>query len=614
MIFLTILSALLTGLAVSAQSDESDEALARIAERTERRGDIFLWLPEGVAHARTPCGIYLDTFRNAGASNFSSISRPMIDDCVKSIDREYPFASDHLPLARGRISAGELYKLLNTKLAQTQGFYPQRLASDVRGELTFRDGDPIDKMKVPSDSAPRGYSDDDLSRAIIPSDRVFLSVADTLRLVPGPRCEVVLKYYSDAVQESDVTEQELIDCFREMLDGYIFAWDNLSSQYKREIPSHPNRYYRRPTRTDGLAKAIRIAFWNGYPRDQASIVTGRRRWIRGFNPRLPWLPLPSATLWFWLTLAILWWAGLTALRLAWCIPARRFGFYNPEHFRFWSYLWPWRPIFRPLLPFFTWLREFRHGKMATAKWTPLLESLTLMYRPGLILLGRLRWLGLPLFQPVGIEGSGRHLAMIAAPGSGKTTMLMSMLALHRGTCFVVDCDGQMINAVGRRLGSGGRGIFGKGNDVRLLDPYGASKSFPGSSWNAIWELRRFVEEHGRDSAVGFAQTMAEALIKGGEGQNAWVQKDARAFLKGLILYVSFYEPPGNQNLVRLRQLLAQGVEIQDEDEDGFRSLLLRMRRINDFGGAISNAAGVMESSLGSDNKSHPRSDALEQTQ
>ena len=313
------------------------------------------------------------------------------------------------------------------------------------------------------------------------------------------------------------------------------------------------------------------------------------------------------------SLLISWWTWLTALRLIWCVPARRLGLYNPERFRLWTYLWPWRPLYRALLPLFAWIREFAHGKRATAKWTPTLETMTLLYKPGLIPLGRLRWRGLPLFQPIGIEGSGRHLAMIAAPGSGKTTMLMTMLGLHRGTCFVVDCDAQMINAVGKRLGAGAPGIFGKGNDVRLLDPYHQAKNYPGSSWNAIWEMHRFVKEHGKDAAVGFAQTMAEALIKGSEGQNAWVQKDARAFLKGLILYVGFHERPENRNLVRLRRLLANGLSDSD-DEDPFEALLERMQGIDDFGGAISNAAGVMSSSHGSDGKNHPRADALEQTQ
>lgn len=309
-----------------------------------------------------------------------------------------------------------------------------------------------------------------------------------------------------------------------------------------------------------------------------------------------------------------WWATITMVRMIWCVTSRRLGLYNPAHFRFWTYLWPWRTLYRPLLPVFAWVREFSHGKRATAKWTPILETMTLLYKPGLIPLGRLRWLGLPWFQPIGIAGSGRHLAMIAAPGSGKTAMLITMLGLHKGTCFVVDCDAQMINVVGNRLGRGGRGVFGKGNDVRLLDPYRQAKAFPGSTWNAIGEMHRFVKEHGRDAAVGFAQTMAEALIKASEGQNAWVQQDARAFLKGLILYVGFHEQPSNQHLVRFRRLLANGLETEYEDEDGFKKLLTRMKGIDDFNGAIANAAGIMESNHGSDGKNHPRADAVAQTQ
>ena len=136
-----------------------------------------------------------------------------------------------------------------------------------------------------------------------------------------------------------------------------------------------------------------------------------------------------------------------------------------------------------------------------------------------------------------MAAAGVISALWPGTGSGKTTLLMTMLGLHVGNAFVIDCDAQIFNALGRRFGSGGNGITGKGKKVCLLDPYRLARDGQGASWNPITEIDAAVERHGRDAAVDFATTLAEALIRTTDSHNEWVYNEARAFIKGLILYI-----------------------------------------------------------------------------
>src|SRR5262249_34894824 len=154
------------------------------------------------------------------------------------------------------------------------------------------------------------------------------------------------------------------------------------------------------------------------------------------------------------------------------------------------------------------------------RWSGLLETLTLLYRPGDIYLGRLWAFGLGWNQPVGITGE-RHLAMIAGAGSGKTTLLMTLLGLQKGTSFVIDPKGQIARAMARRSGSGGDGIRGKGMRVAVLDPFGLVPGIPTSSWNPFVEIDRAVQREGFAAAVRFAVKIADGLVVKYSNENAF---------------------------------------------------------------------------------------------
>lgn len=302
-------------------------------------------------------------------------------------------------------------------------------------------------------------------------------------------------------------------------------------------------------------------------------------------------------------------------RIIWALTGRIFGFYNPRHFSRFTRLWiPWRLLYVPLHGFQKWIETtFTFGKRSTARWASILETMSLVYKPNYIFLGRLSAFGIPLFQPVGIKGdTGRHITIVAGTGSGKTTYLITMLALHDGNMFVVDCDAQMYNTLRRRQGRGGNGVLGKGKDVFVLDPYNQSNVGKSASWNPIEEIDAAVEQHGEDMAVDAAITLSHSLIRIMDTRNEWVYTAARQFMTGLILYVWRYSPPEHRNLLRVRELLTQGLKDDDFGEyDSFDVLVESMKLKEDFGGVIAEAAASMSGRSG--DKNYPRESAIDQT-
>lgn len=361
-----------------------------------------------------------------------------------------------------------------------------------------------------------------------------------------------------------------------------------------------NIYFENLQKGDPIVLAKRIGY--------AVILPGS--WLLSFI----WLTPNS---WMGLLAAILlsWWLYATALRLMWIVPGRIFGYYDPNTHHEWLRLvLPWRLFYPPFLTVGMWWRHLKYGSRASAHWASQLETMHRVYRPGRIFLGRYAPHGIPLYQPVGLDGE-RHLVMIAGAGSGKTTLLMTMLGLRTGNSFVIDCDGQIINALGERIGKGDAGIQGLNKKVCVLDPYGLSHHGSRASWNALAELDKAVERHGPDAAVRFAETLSEALIKNDDSHQPFFANAARNFMTGLILFVWDCEMPERRTLVRVRELLTTGlVEKAGPKENPFAVLLWEMsQKTEEFGGVIARAAGVMTSSQGSDGKNHPRSTAIEQT-
>lgn len=318
---------------------------------------------------------------------------------------------------------------------------------------------------------------------------------------------------------------------------------------------------------------------------------------------LRWLSLEANNPVTWsFTILLSWWMWATAMRLAIVPAARACGIgYSPRAFRWYVRLLPpWRIAYGIFRPFLKWWRSLSYGTRDTDRWASFTETLYHVWRPGKILLGRASLFHLPLYQPVGIKGE-RHLAMIASPGAGKTAMLTTMLALHLGNIFCVDCGAEVINAIGRRLAAIGKRIVN-------FDPYAMAPGFPAASWNPIHELDEAVKRFGEPAAIEWATTLAESLVKtptSGAGQNEWVYTQAKEFLTSLILYVYQYAPPDQRNIVYLRKLLVLGEhERAREKDDPFDVLIALMSMAEEFDGKIAAGANLLKPTQGKGDSRH----------
>ncbi len=279
---------------------------------------------------------------------------------------------------------------------------------------------------------------------------------------------------------------------------------------------------------------------------------------------------------------------------------RTVGLWNPEHFRYWIWI-PWRSLAKLYIRYGEWRTdEWKAGSKATSQWGGLLGRMVLVFKPGDVLLGGFGYYGFRLFQPLGLKAE-RHLSMVAGTGTGKTTLLITMLGLHRGNAFVVDPKGQITKIIANRRGMGGNGIKGVGQDVAILDPNNIAKGHPLACWNAIDELTRVEARVGSDAVVRYAMKIAEGLIPM-EGDKPYFPNTAREFTQGLILHVYTTEPPGKRHMVRVRDLLtrgyanemmAAGATPDEVSANSFKFLLEEMQKNLSYNGVIANAAATM---------------------
>jgi type IV secretory pathway TraG/TraD family ATPase VirD4 len=307
-------------------------------------------------------------------------------------------------------------------------------------------------------------------------------------------------------------------------------------------------------------------------------------WYLGFTPSTGW------ELWAMGFLSL--WAWTTLLRLFYCIVGRWFGFYNPNHFRY--FLWvPWRPLWKVARVPLRWREEVKNfGTQASGGWMSFPDRLCLVHRSGDIFLGLHRACGMTLQQPAGINGE-RHVAIIAGAGSGKTSHAITWLTMHEGSAYIIDPKGVMARATAARMGRGAKGVFGKGATVRVLDPFGTSGLT--SAWfNPFAQMERFVKRNGPASAVRYAMKIADGLIVRYGQENPFWPGSAKAFLVGLILYVFKYEPPERRTLTRLFELLCNGLaEKTQPGKNPFGALLRTMSECPDYGGVIAASANAL---------------------
>ena len=296
-----------------------------------------------------------------------------------------------------------------------------------------------------------------------------------------------------------------------------------------------------------------------------------------------------------------WWAWLTVARLTWYVVGRAFGFASLREFHWWLALaLPWRAPYRVWMKLMGWWGQLRYGSRATAAWTGVLATMTMIFKPGdCVFLGRLWIAGVGLYQAIGLKGS-KHVVVVGGSGGGKTRWVKAWLGmLHKkASALVFDTDGEIVNALGRALARAGHRIIN-------LDPFRLS-TFPGARWNPLTEIDRAVKRHGRQAAVRFALTLAEALIQEDNSNQPIFATTARTFVHGLLLYCWLIEPEERRNLVRVRELLTRGLpeHVIDPKQDPFDVLLSFMMQApalkNDgcegqITAVIARAASVMKS-------------------
>ncbi len=302
---------------------------------------------------------------------------------------------------------------------------------------------------------------------------------------------------------------------------------------------------------------------------------------------LKWIVIGAVVLWFARTII------LGVLRF--------FGLFNPDHYWLLPRV-PWRTALKPVVRFQKWFAYFSMGKKQTAKWAGPIATLCMMYRPGMVFLGRVNILNIPWFMPVGIK-TKRHLVAVAGTGAGKSTTLVAMLALHRGNAFVIDPKGQLTRILRRRMGAGGDGIIGKGKRAFVLDPLGMIDGCTSAHWNPFHEMATIEKTSGRSYLPEIADKMAHAIVTQDSDSQPFFSNASREFVKGLILHIYTTIPTGQQNLVYLRRKLTCGNEEitpGTEHMTGIERLIMEMCQ-NDAFEAIANAAALVRDALKRDN-------------
>lgn len=273
---------------------------------------------------------------------------------------------------------------------------------------------------------------------------------------------------------------------------------------------------------------------------------------------------------------------------------RVFGYYSPEHYRWFPRL-PWRSVMRAWMALSSYCeRVFRSGRRSTGGFLGPLSTLALMFRPGKLYLGRAYALGFPLLQGIGIAPR-RHIYINAMTGSNKTTSLISMLATWKGSALVVDAKGQITYALAQL-------------DQRewfVWDPYGLTPFKP-ASINFFDCIHEAVERDGENAAIRFANHIAYAFVITPKGSRSPFFYDvSRTLLAGLILFVYVVFPRVCHNMHFVRRLITHGLQVADEDgaepmsiKERHDYLLRSMTKVPSFDGAIAGAAAAMIKAAG----------------
>ncbi len=202
------------------------------------------------------------------------------------------------------------------------------------------------------------------------------------------------------------------------------------------------------------------------------------------------------------------------------------------------------------------VRKF--GRSPTARWASLPEVLSNRFLAGDIFLGRPKLPIGGMLRPIGMP-TEKHIVTIAGTGSGKSTAgLIPNLVIHEGSLLCIDPKGELATITARRRGAGGRGVRGMRQAVHVVDPFRIVPGWTSSAYNVFDEMRR-VAAHDADRPVSYAGKIAEALVPAGNQADPYWDRAAKTLIRGLILYIFVHEPEESRNLIRLRELLMEGL-------------------------------------------------------
>lgn len=273
---------------------------------------------------------------------------------------------------------------------------------------------------------------------------------------------------------------------------------------------------------------------------------------------------------------------------------RMTGFSHPNHYHRWPRL-PWRAPYKVYLAIKKWYEHvFLIGKRgATGGFSGTLAALTMMYRPGKLLVGRAHSHGIGLLQPIGHKIQ-RHCMFYAMTGSSKTTSLISMLSCWIGSAILIDSKSQIINALAE-------------HDPRewfIFDIYGIS-GHESICYNPIDTIKEMMALFGPQAAVLWAMRLAEALVVTPAGaKQPYFTNTARQYLAALILHVLTAHPEEEHNLPYIRSLIVKAYVVYDEQGNIISSnqeaneLLHRMMINNSAYETIAGGAQAMQSASG----------------
>ncbi|ADM09230.1 hypothetical protein PB2503_05797 [Parvularcula bermudensis HTCC2503] len=278
---------------------------------------------------------------------------------------------------------------------------------------------------------------------------------------------------------------------------------------------------------------------------------------------------------------------LFALRCAWALIARRYGFWHPTHDWFWPRL-PWRPIWRAWAQLLDWFEEvFSMGGKQTAGWLSVASSLCLQFKDGDVLLGRVRhWLG-GWVQPMGMKPQ-RHMMMIAGTGSGKSVFLASQLAVLNSStsAFAIDPKGTLATTI---LPSQVR----NGRTAHVLDPLRITKQ-QSASWDPLHELVALNARIGEDVSTLYLDKIAEACVEKHPSEKPFWPESARLIWSSILGHVLTTEPSERRNIVRARELVSVGYrELSDDPQEALDFLWIAMRDNPAFSGHVAKGGAFM---------------------